>query len=851
MATASPPRRPADAPAPVTPPSKSFTTPLLIVAAISATIGFAICIKVWVGSTGATDEDILRIANSQYSSNNRVIAGELAKRAKVPGEALEKVMLRHFLIGAGKAREAKLKDDPSASRAAFHEAAKELRIAAEAWPEGRDDEGDRLLGEVLYHIGEFSSAIPRLQQVIKRNPTYREPLTPILVRCLMRGGDADARLAVEMIDQYNALPGRAGIVDWETRQLAAECLIRLGQFQAARERLTINPATDKVNPDPVRDKQISEETELLLAITIVSEAIRRFGPGSLTEPKPRPEVEKFLSSAMETLVRLQQDGGPAIGHRTGIWIARAMRCMGQLGDALSQLNAIRLYQPFAGEGIAAALEQIEYLVAQGNSSEAVQTARYLIREVGSEANFDASMIDLATFRQRLQQVLSQLREQEETAACVAFARSLPPLFSLDQALYEEGLAYREAGDRLESVVLASRRDRNEGQSAQLRELYAQAGNAFESSSRLRYTSPEYTKTLWEAISSLQKSGQFSRTIPLLNEYVRFEQRIRLPRALIALGRAYLADNQPEAAIKPLIDCVEEFPRDPLCYDARLLAAKAMAERDQLESAQKLLDANLTDGNLTPQSLTWKDSLLTLGEVLWRRCSETHVEKGLLARSRREPHSLEELRANQPLVEEAVARLNEAVVRYWPDPRVMQSATFLARAYRLAAVLPEAESRIPDALDATRRRLLKQRETLLSSAIETYRKIRSEITLIEDERELASSEQSLRQISLLGEADTLYEMGQYERSADAYRTISLRYMNEPPALEAMLGQVRCLRSLNKNREAKLVIRQAVVVLERIPAEWDDRFDSITRYDRGGWKNLLAWLDEGPLPPESDS
>ncbi len=849
MAAATSDRRGSEAPP--LPKTSGWTFPLLAVAAISATIGFAICIKVWLATSGATNEDILRTANRQYSSDNLIVAGELAKRVKADAEEPEKVMLKHFLVGAGKIREGGLTTDPRLSRAAFHMAVEQLLIASEAWPAGREDEGDRMLGEAFYRTGKFAQAIPRFESVINRNPTYREPLTPMLTRCLLRGTDTDLKQALTIIRQYNQLPGRPLVSETEAMFLEAECLIRLGQFQAARERLAAHDHGTQATVGDEKLQQWKDEIDLMFASATVSEAISRYGPGTLVDPKIRPEVNQFLRPTMGTLLRLQRDASPKIAQRTGIWIARAMRCSGDPGEALSQLNAVRLYQPFEGEGIAAALEQIEILAGLGNSNEAVQTARYLIREVGGELNYDASLVDLPSFRQRLQQVLAVLRERGETDTCAKLARTLPPLFPLDQALYEEGLAFREAGNRMEAA-LGQRFDiRDQAQQTKLRNLFAQAGAAFESSARLRYESSEYTKTLWDAISALQKSGQFARSIPLLNDYLSFEERIQHPRALIAIGQAYLANSQPEQAIPPLQECIEEFPRDPLCYDARLQLAKALAELDQIDEARKLLEINLTDGELTPQSLTWKESLLSLGEVLWRRCNEIHIKESLSARERRESIPLETLRANQPLVEESVSRLNEAVIRYWPDSRALQAATYLASAYRLAAVLPAEESRTPDALDATRRRLLKKRESFLNATIDTYRKIRNEISRIEDERELGPSEQSMRQIALLGEADTLYELGLYEESADAYRTISLRYMNEPPALEAMLGQARCLRSMKKDREARLVIRQAVAVLGRIPAEWDNRFAETTRYDRKGWESLLTWMDRGPLPPATDS
>jgi len=831
------------------PRSKGLTIPLIAVAGISAAVGFAICLKVWMGSTGASDEERLRIANRQYSAGNLVIAGELARDATIPEEAAEQFTLRQFLIGAGYAQSGLLAPDKTTRRIAFHSAIEYLQRISSSWPIGREDEGERLLAESLFGVGNFAAAITPIESVLERNPTYEDKLKPLLARCLARGTKSDIARAIRTIDEFLDSPGLS-IEKYELHRLRAECLLALGQHERAREQL--RQILDRITAGGAisgRNLEI-EETELLLASIDVSEAIHLFGPGSLVDPQPRKEIDDFLESAMARLFQLQRDASGRVAMRTGIWIARGLLCLGKPTDALSQLNATRLYQPFEGEGVAAAIEEIEYLVALGNGREAVQAARYVVQEIRTVENFDASVVDLQNFRQRIQQVLSKLREQGDTKNCVSLARSLPPLLPADQAAYEEGLAFRDAGNRIMSEIRGevTKTERETASLAAAKSAFNQASEAFDSAARLRYTSSEYCQTLWEAILAYQLSGQFLRSIGLLETYLQFEERIRHPRAFIALGRAYLAIDQPDAAIKPLMECMTTFPRDPLCYDARLLAAKALAELNRIEDARVLLDTNLTDGELTPQSLTWKDSLLTLGELLWRRCQQVHVEQELKAKANRQEHPIESLRENQPLIEDAIARLSEAVVRYWPDRRAMQAAAFLAEANLLAAVLPGVEAQVPDALDATRRRLLRQRETYLKDAIESYRQVRKELARIEDERGLEPVEQSLQQIGMLGEADTLFELGQFEESADAYRTISLRYMNEPPALEAMLGQARCLKSLNRNREARLVIRQAVVVLGRIPGEWDDRFQKTTRYDRAGWQKLLTWLDSGPIPDD---
>jgi tetratricopeptide (TPR) repeat protein len=804
-----------------------------------------------MGSTGASDEERLRIANRQYSAGNLVTAGDLARDTIIPEDSAELFTLRHFLIGAGYAQTGLLATDNTSRRFAFHSAVEHLQRISSGWPPGREDEGERLLGESLFGVGYFAAAIPHIESVLDRNPTYQAALTPTLARCLARGSKRDVARAVQTIDDFLESPGLA-IENYEMHRLRAECLILLGQHAVAREQLRRILNTIADGGEITARKLEIEETELLLASVDISEAIALFGPGSLVAPQTRKEIDDFLAPAMDRLFQLQRDASGGVAIRTGIWIARGLLCLGKPIDALSQLNATRLYQPFEGEGIAAAMEEIEYLVALGNGREAVQTARYVVQEIKTVQNFDASVIDLQNFRQRIQLVLSKLREQGDTENCVSLARSLPPLLPADQAAFEQGLAFRDVGNRIMSDFRGDwgKNGRETTYSAAAKSAFIQASQAFDSAARLRYSSNEYCQTLWEAILAYQLSGQFLRSIDLLETYLQFEERIRHPRAFIALGRAYLAIAQPEAAIKPLMECVTTFPRDPLCYDARLLAAKALAELNRIEEARELLETNLTDGDLTPQSLTWKDSLLTLSELLWRRCQQAHTEQEFQAKAKRQEYSIESLRKNQPLIEDGIARLSEAVGRYWPDKRAMQAAASLAAANRLAAVLPGIEAQAPDALDATRRRLLRQREVFLRDAVQAYRQLRKELSRIEDERGLELAEQSLQQIGMLGEADTLFELGQFEESADAYRTISLRYMNEPPALEAMLGQARCLKSLNRNREARLVIRQAAVVLSRIPTEWDDRFQKTTRHDRAGWQKLLTWMDSGPIPEDID-
>ena len=113
---------------------------------------------------------------------------------------------------------------------------------------------------------------------------------------------------------------------------------------------------------------------------------------------------------------------------------------------------------------------------------------------------------------------------------------------------------------------------------------------------------------------------------------------------------------------------------------------------------------------------------------------------------------------------------------------------------------------------------------------------------EEEIRLPENEQRILRNCFIAEADVLQEMNRFDEAASVYRAIELRYMNEPPALEAIVGRANCLKSLGRRPEADLLIKQASVVLDRIPVEWNGRFTETTRYDRDGWKNLLTWMNQ---------
>ena len=160
---------------------------------------------------------------------------------------------------------------------------------------------------------------------------------------------------------------------------------------------------------------------------------------------------------------------------------------------------------------------------------------------------------------------------------------------------------------------------------------------------------------------------------------------------------------------------------------------------------------------------------------------------------------------------------------------------------ITGAVPDPPSFEGGKVDAAKRSLRAKADQELQTALDSFVRLSKHLATLEEERRLPVAEQAMLRNCLLAEADVLREMERWEDASSAYRAVELRYMNEPPALEAILGRATCAKELGRPREADMLIRQASIVLQRIPNEWNDRFAETTRFDRAGWQDLLGWMN----------
>jgi tetratricopeptide (TPR) repeat protein len=876
---------------PPKPKTDLFSSVALAVAALVAVIGFAAMFSRWWQSGISDPQEVLRIASQEFVAGDRITAGDLAETvtfdlepemvpdnpddpvspdldashdlapnaadpdAADPDGAIsdqaaneiannEKqaswIRLRDFLIGAGKLARAQEENQPRARRAILMEAADSLQASADGgFPEGRKTQGFQMLGSVLYELGQHDAATAPLEKAMQRDPTQQRTLLPMIADSKLRQTTPAPSQALQSIKQFLDDPGLQITERWVGELIQLRALTDLKRYRDVDQAVSEIRSHPKVNDPTLEGEEIDffDHVSLLSAIASVKQQIDRAKLIQDNQSQPaQSNVAPGLERSIRVLGELGREASPRISARARLWQARALELAGRQDDALVQLTTVRQQRPFGAESIVAGLEEIEWLADRGRGVEVLQTTRYMMRELGDRSGFDAELVSFSEFRRRMLESLAALRRAGDFSSAIDTARSLAPVFELAETLTQEGIAYTQWAESTIEDGTNVNGELARGSSVLARSRYRASGDAYAAAAKELFNTAEFVPAQWNAIEAYQKGRHFRRSIVLLKDYLRYEQRGRLPRGLVAYGRALLAEGKTAVAMKALESCIVEYPRDPLRYDARLMVAMAKIEQKKNDEAKQFLMENLQDGDLTPDSPAWRDSLFTIAELHYDLAYQKHLEAERSSPKQR----TQQFRDNQPNLEQAIRFLDQAVARYWPQRRAESAAYLSARAHVLAAELPRTESKSTGILESARRSMKNRVDQELKIAKDGFSNLKRHLLTREEDSRLPPKELRMLRNCFMAEAEMLRSMDRLEEAAQAYRTIELRYINEPLVLEAILNRAACVRGLGRQSEADLLIRQASVILERIPETWDGRFDETTRFDRNGWQQYLAWM-----------
>ena len=379
----------------------------------------------------------------------------------------------------------------------------------------------------------------------------------------------------------------------------------------------------------------------------------------------------------------------------------------------------------------------------------------------------------------------------------------------------------------------------EHRAAQYKKFFL-AGQFFEELSRIEMRSIDYPNIVWRASECFQRASDLESANRLLTEYLKYEARTKQPRGYVALAQNRLDAGEWRKAIVSLQHCIKEYPGHPLSYDARLLAARAHNELEELDTATELLKQNLYDGKLEPTSETWRNSLFELGSTVFKQADKLMLETELGPQTDWGAHT-KKLEESHHTFLDAVQQLSEASSRWKDDPRFFDTRYLIGKSNRLAAEYPDRLLNSNQVtVDSVRRQLLQQRRDLLEGALKDFQSLHSDLNALHEVGGLSEQHKSILRNSYFGEADALFALARYDEAILAYRNVGNRFLNQPESLEAFVQIAQCQRKLGQTEQAKRTLLQAEQVLRRIPTEFDSQFPVVTRSSRADWQKLIGFM-----------
>ncbi len=691
------------------------------------------------------------------------------------------------------------------------------------FPLGSKGRGQFYLGLCYFNTYQWPKAAQCLAESVNNWPLQRSQALSMVVQAALRQQPADFARARSSLDNWQSIPG-----------LSAEEVARIHLSAAALALASMDSDTC--------ERELLNVTD---SLTAQSEADLLRGRWRLEKAENNAanetQIETWQSQAVELFRKCIHSAHSTDDQRrqANYLLGRTLRSQKKYAEALGTFSGVRQRDPQSAEAVASGTEEAEILLELDKLDACVETTRYVLRDMGNLKLYNEQWLPVERLRARLLNLGRELRERKNYQLAINLASYLPPVFPPADAVRLQAETFQQWAEFLATTSPQSGSEKA-AQRDQTQKKFLLAGERFEELSRIEMRAADYPDIAWQAIQCYQRANDLSSANRLLTDYLRYEERTKLPRGFLALGQNYLNSGEWQKAIVPLERCLKEYPDHPISYGARLLTARAYSEQDRLEDAIELLMQNLRDRSLEPTSEAWRDSLFQLGQTIFRRADRLILEAELTpaADSASIGRKLEESHAT---FMEAVQELNEAKLRWQDDSRFFETRYLIGKSHRMGAEYPSrliATNQVT--VDSVRRQLLQQRRALLEAALEEFKALHTDLTAKQEVEGLTDQDKSILRNSYFGEADALFELGRYDEAILAYRNVGNRFLNQPEALEALIQIAQCQRSLGQNDLAKRTLVQAEQVLRRIPVEFDSRFPILTRSSRGEWQQLIAWM-----------
>jgi tetratricopeptide (TPR) repeat protein len=763
--------------------------------------GWAYLAKVALHTGEVSLDSVLAALDEGRYEEARAAVGRMLKSGLLPRNEFGGPL---YVLGADKIADAENQSRADRRRIEYLVASRYLTEArAFGIPAERAADGDFLLGKSLIESGQFDEGLDVLDVLLTEK---LPPDSPIIAKAQRLRADTCLSMPNPKLDKalsYNLiLSSNPALTEDEREHVSlrrADCFNRLERFDEARQTI------DSIGVDENRLAGVALMRGKI-NLDEINAALKRVAPADRGDILDDSTAK--LAEAVANLKKAQELDAEKtpITRESSYQLGRGLRWQGQSDAALKQFARTRQVYDATFEGLAASLAEADLLRETGDIDGAVLGYRRVLESFAAIPVYRSYVMPLSEVRERVMDALKDFVDQQKFAESLMLIDRFPPLFSQAEQLELRAGTLEQWGTLLVNQATSEPGAAEDAHTKGLHHLRA-AGLAFEQLAELRFSTKFYSADLWHGAEAYFNGHSFTRTVSLLNEYLKYEPEQRNPEALLRLGQAQLALGEYAKCIAAFEECIEFHPLDTSTYQARIDCAKAYWHQGDTKRAEKLLRDNLVGSALKPTSPEWKDSLFELGMLLHE--------------------------AGQH--EEAIGTLEEAIERYPQDPHRLVAQYEIGESYRRWA--KESLDGIEQARTATERQKREQLATdRLNTALKHFEEVKVSITF---------KTHDIRSDPLLGtmlrncymfEGTVLYDLKKYKEAIEAFSNVASLYPDDPFVLETFVQIANCWRRRGRDDNARGAVQQAQLALERLPANTD--FTSTTALNREEWRLLLA-------------
>lgn len=789
----------------------------IILAVITALVGMGIGLRILSprpslakSQAAGTLAEALAAIDADDREKARSIAADLRLMGGLPqGE----VGGPAYVLGVAMARDAEEQWNESERRIRFLLAARYLEEAkVVGFPPGRNEQGLFVLGKSLHGAKRYAQSLPILHEALDVDFPRRTEILGLLADSYLR----DAKPSYDRAREYNREYLADDALSFDDRYAAlmtqGEIMFAQGEFANAEAAISAIPQTSP---------------HFASALLLKSRLLLREGDRLAQVPEDTPQAARaiqFFEQARELL------GLAQVHNPTDYTVARQTQYLWgltyrktaplrptdaersvDLRAALDQFGRTRRLHFDTAEGISAGLEEAEIHQLLGDDAAAIKAFRQTLRSVAAAPPaYSNPWVSPDEMKARVEASYITYRDAAHFGYATQLATAMAKIFSESHALQLQAEATEAAARKLAADAEALPFSLAQRLLVDSRTEHRNAGALYARLAKLRFASRSYPDVLWKSAENYVLGQDYGRAVRYLTQFLSTQSRAGRPPALTALGEAMLALHEPEKALPHLTDCIQNYPRDPHSYRARVIAAQAQRELGNRGQARALLEANLEHESLTPRSIEWRESLFALGELLYLEGIEQETRSRLegiaseQATARKK--AIKHLEASRKSFYEAIARLDEAVQRDPNARQAIEARYWIAESYRHAAKLPRLKLDYV-MVDTTRKKQTEELNSDLKATEAGYRELIALLTVKQEQSELSGIEYRILRNCYFARADALYDMQRYEEAIDAYSNATNRYQQEPEALEAYVQIANCHRRKSRPAEARGTIEPA--------------------------------------------